>query len=134
LTAVFDLDFHEIVLQRDDFSSNHHPALPYCWSMIFFRKPVSTLRFTFDRGRSGYPVRKSVRNEIGYARVSAPYQCLDRRLGALCAECCTRIFREKVSTKSLKARPTLALLDQLSDVSCGSWSRENALAEAQTRG
>jgi hypothetical protein len=22
-------------LERDDFSSNRHPALAYCWSMIF---------------------------------------------------------------------------------------------------
>src|SRR5262249_30760005 len=32
------------LLERDDFSSNRHPALPYWWSMIFFRKPVSTFR------------------------------------------------------------------------------------------
>jgi hypothetical protein len=31
-------------LKRDDFSPNRHPALAYCWSMIFFRKPVSTFR------------------------------------------------------------------------------------------
>src|SRR5262249_40460313 len=31
-------------LERDDFSSNHHPALPLCLSMIFSRKPVSTFR------------------------------------------------------------------------------------------
>jgi len=31
-------------LERDDFSSNHHPALTFCLSMIFFRKPVSTFR------------------------------------------------------------------------------------------
>src|SRR5262249_43511601 len=29
-------------LERDDFSSNRHPALTSSWSMIFFRKPVST--------------------------------------------------------------------------------------------
>src|SRR5262249_10829435 len=32
------------VLKRNDCSSNRHPALGYCWSMIFFRKPVSTFR------------------------------------------------------------------------------------------
>src|SRR6266576_7313758 len=32
------------MLERDDFSSNRHPALAYWWSMIFFRKPVSTFR------------------------------------------------------------------------------------------
>src|SRR6267142_1191511 len=31
-------------LERDDFSSNRHPAVALCWSMIFFRKPVSTFR------------------------------------------------------------------------------------------
>jgi hypothetical protein len=31
-------------LEQDDFSSSHHPALPLCWSMIFFRKPVPTFR------------------------------------------------------------------------------------------
>jgi hypothetical protein len=31
-------------LARDDFSSNRHPALTSSWSMIFFRKPVSTFR------------------------------------------------------------------------------------------
>src|SRR6516165_6174290 len=32
------------LLERDDFSSNHHPALTFCLSMIFFRKPVPTFR------------------------------------------------------------------------------------------
>src|ERR1700730_7270784 len=31
-------------LERDDFSSNHRPALALCLSMIFFRKPVPTFR------------------------------------------------------------------------------------------
>jgi len=31
-------------LERDDFSSNRHPALTSSWSMIFFRKPVPTFR------------------------------------------------------------------------------------------
>src|SRR5262252_10353744 len=31
-------------LERDDFSSNRHPALAFWWSMIFFRKPVPTFR------------------------------------------------------------------------------------------
>src|SRR5262249_21907477 len=31
-------------LERDDFSSNRHPALAFWWSMIFFRKPVPTCR------------------------------------------------------------------------------------------
>jgi hypothetical protein len=28
--------------ERDDFSSNRHPALSFCLSMIFFGKPVPT--------------------------------------------------------------------------------------------
>jgi hypothetical protein len=31
-------------VERHDFSSNHHPALPLCLSMVFFRKPVPTFR------------------------------------------------------------------------------------------
>jgi hypothetical protein len=31
-------------LERDEFSSNRHPALRYRWSVIFFRKPVPTFR------------------------------------------------------------------------------------------
>jgi len=34
----------KFVLKRDGFSSNRHPALSYCWSMMFFRKPVPTFR------------------------------------------------------------------------------------------
>jgi hypothetical protein len=33
-----------VALERDDFSSNRHPALTYSWSMIFFRKPVPAFR------------------------------------------------------------------------------------------
>jgi len=29
-------------LERDDFSSNRHPALSFCLSMIFSEKPVPT--------------------------------------------------------------------------------------------
>jgi DNA invertase Pin-like site-specific DNA recombinase len=53
---------------------------------------------------------KSVRNEmrkIGYARVSAPHQNLDRQLGALRPERCHQIYREKASGKDTKNRPEL---------------------------
>jgi hypothetical protein len=43
------------VLERDDFSSNHHPALSFCLSMIFFGKPVPTFpdhALTFRRGKT----------------------------------------------------------------------------------
>ena len=45
--------------------------------------------------------------KIGYARVSTINQNLDRQIGALRAEACDKIFREKVSGKSLKGRPEL---------------------------
>jgi DNA invertase Pin-like site-specific DNA recombinase len=52
--------------------------------------------------------------KIGYARVSSAGQNLDRQLGALRAERCHEIFREKASGKSLKGRPELEkAIDQL---------------------
>ena len=55
-------------------------------------------------------VNNSVRNEmlkIGYARVSTPTQNWDRQIGALRAERCDKIFREKASGKDIKNRPQL---------------------------
>ena len=45
--------------------------------------------------------------KIGYARVSTPHQSLDRQLGALRAERCDEIFREKASGKDIRQRPQL---------------------------
>jgi DNA invertase Pin-like site-specific DNA recombinase len=45
--------------------------------------------------------------KIGYARVSTPTQNLDRQIGALRAERCDKIFREKASGKDIKNRPLL---------------------------
>ncbi len=45
--------------------------------------------------------------KIGYARVSAPDQNLDRQIAALRAEKCDQVFREKASAKSIKNRPEL---------------------------
>lgn len=45
--------------------------------------------------------------KIGYARVSALHQNLDRQLGALRAEGCDVIYREKASGKDVKGRPQL---------------------------
>src|SRR3989440_8345248 len=45
--------------------------------------------------------------KIGYARVSAPHQNLDRQLGALRAERCDEVFREKALGKDIKNRPQL---------------------------
>jgi DNA invertase Pin-like site-specific DNA recombinase len=51
---------------------------------------------------------------IGYARVSAIHQNLDRQLGALRAAGCRRIFAEKASGKDVKRRPELeAAIDNL---------------------
>ena len=44
---------------------------------------------------------------IGYARVSATHQNLDRQISALRAEKCQRIFREKASGKDTGGRPQL---------------------------
>jgi DNA invertase Pin-like site-specific DNA recombinase len=44
---------------------------------------------------------------IGYARVSATHQNLDRQIAALRAEKCQRIFREKASGKDTGGRPQL---------------------------
>jgi DNA invertase Pin-like site-specific DNA recombinase len=45
--------------------------------------------------------------KIGYARVSAPHQNLDRQIAALCSQGCATIFREKASGKDVKNRPQL---------------------------
>ena len=45
--------------------------------------------------------------KIGYARVSTPGQNLDRQIGALRAERCAEIFREKASGKDIRNRPQL---------------------------
>ena len=59
-------------------------------------------------------VRKSVSKvagggvrKIGYARVSAQHQNLDRQLGALVTEGCERVFQEKASGRSTMGRPQL---------------------------
>jgi DNA invertase Pin-like site-specific DNA recombinase len=44
---------------------------------------------------------------IGYARVSTTGQNLDRQIAALRSECCSEIFREKVSGKNVSNRPQL---------------------------
>lgn len=51
-------------------------------------------------------VRISMR-KVGYARVSSAGQNLDRQLGALRADRCHKIFREKASGKDLGGRPQL---------------------------
>ena len=45
--------------------------------------------------------------KIGYARVYTRTQNLDRQLGALRAERCDEVYREKSSGKAAKGRPQL---------------------------
>lgn len=45
--------------------------------------------------------------KIGYARVSTAGQNLDRQIGALRAEACDVVYREKASGKSTRGRPEL---------------------------
>ena len=45
--------------------------------------------------------------KIGYARVSSTGQNLDRQIGALRAEGCNDIYREKASGKDIRNRPQL---------------------------
>jgi|SRR5215475_14472183 len=45
--------------------------------------------------------------KIGYARVSTSTQSLDRQIGALRAERCREVYREKASGKATKGRPQL---------------------------
>src|SRR5215475_2202525 len=45
--------------------------------------------------------------KIGYARVSTGSQNLDRQMGALRAERCHEVYREKASGKAVKGRPQL---------------------------
>jgi DNA invertase Pin-like site-specific DNA recombinase len=45
--------------------------------------------------------------KIGYARASTSTQSLDRQIGALRAERCHEVYREKASGKATKGRPQL---------------------------
>ena len=45
--------------------------------------------------------------KVGYARVSTRAQNLDRQIGALRAERCHEIFRERASGKAVRGRPQL---------------------------
>jgi len=45
--------------------------------------------------------------KIGYARVSSRNQNLDCQIGALRAERCNEVYREKSSGKAVKGRPQL---------------------------
>src|SRR5258707_3725232 len=53
------------LLERDDFSSNRHPALPYCWSMVF-----SENRSHFSGSCSKIP-------QVSEFHPKRPWQCLN---------------------------------------------------------
>jgi DNA invertase Pin-like site-specific DNA recombinase len=65
--------------------------------------------------------------KIGYARVSAPHQNLDRQIAALREQKCVAIFREKASGKGVKDRPELdKAIDALGKGDClviAEWDR-----------
>ena len=54
--------------------------------------------------------------KVGYARVSAPHQHLDRQIAVLRAERCTKIFREKASAKLVLLARGLPLAGSLRDI------------------
>jgi DNA invertase Pin-like site-specific DNA recombinase len=60
--------------------------------------------------------------KIGYARVSTSTQNLDRQIGALRAERCHEVYREKASGKAIKGRPQLEKLSTRSARATCSWS------------
>ena len=59
--------------------------------------------------------------KIGYARVSTSTQNLDRQIGALRAERCDVVYREKASGKVMKGRQQLEKAIDAWHVMC-SWS------------
>jgi len=59
----------------------------------------------FRRGAHHQPLPTT--GSGGYARVSTSTQNLDRQIGALRAERCDEVYREKASVKAIKGRPQL---------------------------
>jgi len=62
---------------------------------------------------TGAKVWSEIMRKIGYARVSTSTQNLDREIGALRAERCDEVYREKASGKAIKGRPQLEAIDAL---------------------
>src|SRR5262245_32129749 len=62
--------------------------------------------------------------KIGYARVSSSSQNLDRQIGALRAERCHEVYREKASGKAVKGRPQL---EKAIDPSAGVRARDRRM-------
>jgi DNA invertase Pin-like site-specific DNA recombinase len=75
---------------------------PGAWWIRPLQKVPKTGIFQWPTNQDRNFMRK-----IGYARVSAPHQNLDRQVAALRAERCDQIYREKASGKALKGRPEL---------------------------
>ena len=62
-------DHRTATLERDDFSSNRHPALPLCLSMSFFARPVPTfaghaLRVCFHALQLTKRIERANRNQF----------------------------------------------------------------------
>src|SRR6516165_7400816 len=69
--------FCETCLERDDFSSNHHPAPAFCLSMIFFLKPVPTFR---DHALSGEISHDCIENgKAGLSGAQSAARCQFQR-------------------------------------------------------
>jgi len=62
--------------------------------------------------------------KIGYARVSTSTKSLDRQIGALRAERCHEVYREKASGRATKGRPQLEkAIDALDVLVVAEWDR-----------
>ena len=93
--------------QRSRWSSTRQIALTALRIWSEFRPSVQlqwpyTEPYCVERKSGAKVVQK-----IGYARVSTTGQNLDRQLGALRAQRCDVVFKEKASGRSLKKRPQL---------------------------
>src|SRR3974390_3111434 len=81
-----DLEALQLLLKRDDFSSNRHPALAYCWSLIFFRKPVSTFRdhaLGHRAAASGSYPRHALGCRTAFLILGARLDACERAMGGL---------------------------------------------------
>src|SRR5882762_5401720 len=59
-------------LERDDFSSNRHPALAYCWSMIFSENRYPLFEIILRRSRNPPSWTWEICATAGYANASPP--------------------------------------------------------------
>jgi hypothetical protein len=89
-------------LERDDFSSNRHPALSFCLSMIFFGKPVSTFP-DHALSRTKQAPKGSARTQV--LREQGFRKRRDRKPGRSCRlPCRDRPRRERANGAPLRRR------------------------------